>query len=184
MSLELVTPPDGFPVLLEEAKEHLRQTLDVDDLDIVQKLDAAIAWAQEFQGIQYLTAVFDESYDCFPRDVLKLSLEPVQSITSITYLDTAGDEQTWSASLYQVDFAKPVRIIPEPGETWPRTERGRMNAVTVRYVAGYGNMAQVPPQIKNGFLMKLAELYENRGEGDKASDAAENMLSLDRNLTT
>ena len=186
MSWKVITPPDGFPVLLSEAKKHVKQDLDVDDVEITQMLGAAVTHAQNFQGKQYLTATIDEFFDGFPRRELTLSLEPVQSITSITYFDTAGDSQTWSASLYQYDVdADPVRIRPEPSETWPLTESRRMKSVTVRYVAGYGNMAQVPPDIKNGFLMKLAELYMNRGEGDKlAADAAFNALSLERNLTT
>lgn len=186
MSWVVVTPPVGFPVNLAEAKAHLNVDLDVDDVLITQKLDAAVAWAQEFQGIQYLTATIDEFFDGFPRGLLMLKLEPVQSITSITYFDTAGASQTWATSKWQKDLdADPVRIAPEPGETWPLTEHRRMKSVTVRYIAGYGNMAQVPWDIKNGFLMKLAELYENRGDGDpgKTGKAAEYMLGMRRNVT-
>jgi len=185
LSWNVVTPPVGLPVLLAEAKEHLRQTLDVDDLDITVKLQAAVAWAQEFQGKLYLTTTIDEFFDCFPRGVLELSLEPVQEITSITYFDTAGDSQTWLSSLWQKDLdADPVRIMPEPGQTWPLTESRRMKAVTVRYVAGYGNLATVPPEIKSGFLMKLAELYVDRGDGEgaKQRQAAEYMLAMGKNV--
>ena len=181
MSVEVVTPPDGFPVTLDEAKKHVRLDLDLDDVEITQMLDAAVEYAQKFQGRQYLTATIDEYFDCFPRNVLELELAPVQSITSITYLDTAGDSQTWASASYQSDLKKStVRIKPVPGETWPLTENGRMNAVTVRYVAGYGNMAQVPRDIKNGFLMLLADLYENRS--GSSIKPATNFLSMKRRL--
>lgn len=186
MSLKVITPADGFPVTLAEAKKHVKQDLDVDDVEITQMLASAVRYGQELQGKQYLTATYDEFFDCFPRDVLTLSLEPVQSVASITYYDTAGTLQTWDESLYQYDIdADPVRIRPEPGESWPLTESRRMKAVTVRFTAGYGNMAQVPPDIKSGFLMRLAFLYVHRGDGSKAAeDAAFNALAMERNLTT
>ena len=61
-------------------------------------------------------------------------------MTSIQYVDDAGDTQTLSTSLYQVDTkSQPGRIIPAYGESWPTVRSDTLNAVTVNFVAGYGD---------------------------------------------
>ena len=86
---------------------------------------------------------------------------PLQSVTSIKYLDTAGAEQTLASYTYRVDAVRePGRIALDYGKYWPSTYPV-MNAVTVRFVAGY---ATVPEPIRWALLMLINELYEQRQE--------------------
>lgn len=106
--------------------------------------------------------------DKFPSsvtDALELPWPPLQSITSITYYDTDGDEQTWSADEYAVDITTiKGRVRPAYGETWPAT-RVMMGAVTITYVAGYGDdRDDVPEPIRRAILWRIASWYENREE--------------------
>jgi len=59
--------------------------------------------------------------------------------------------------------SEPARITPAFGLIWPVT-RWQMNAVRVRFVAGYGNASAVPQGIKTWMLMRIATLWENRTE--------------------
>jgi uncharacterized phiE125 gp8 family phage protein len=92
---------------------------------------------------------------------------PIASITSVTYVDTDGATQTWSSALYQTDLpsgptAEPARILPAYNESYPST-RAQMNAVTVRFVAGYGvDGSYVPEDIKLGMHMLIGHWYEQR----------------------
>src|SRR3990167_7420015 len=99
---------------------------------------------------------------------IELPLPPLRSVTSITYVDQDGTTQTLSSTLYTVDSSsEPARITPAYGEVWPST-RDQVNAVTVRFVAGYDPgspadyRANVPWGIKFGLLQILTDMYETR----------------------
>ena len=89
-------------------------------------------------------------------------LEPLSSVTSITYLDTDGATQTLAADQYVVDaISQPARISRAYNVDWPDT-RVQNNAVKVRFVAGYGVASAVPQCIKSWMLIRIATLMENR----------------------
>ena len=89
---------------------------------------------------------------------------PLQSVTSITYVDDAGDTQTLSSSLYQVDTkSQPGRIIPAYGESWPTVRSNTLNAVTVNFVAGYGDDPEdVPAGLRHAVKFLCGHWFEQR----------------------
>lgn len=100
----------------------------------------------------------------FPKgDMIRLPLGPVQSVSSIAYFDTNGASQTFGASNYRAHedrFGPYVRLAS--GSAWPDTET-RDDAVTVTYVAGYGdNPSDVPEPIRTAIAQVAAHLFENR----------------------
>jgi uncharacterized phiE125 gp8 family phage protein len=94
----------------------------------------------------------------------------VISLTGITYLDAGGNSQTLGAAIYDADlYSTPPRIIAAFGQTWPTTEYGKLNAVTVEYVAGYDTGSpdndygeNVPQAIKSAMKLLIGLWYENR----------------------
>ena len=154
-----VAPPE--PVTLQEAKDHLRVDTTDDDALIRALITAAREYAERRQRRTLLTTTKTVKYDSFP-DVIRPPEPPLASVTSIAYVDEDGDSQTLSAALYDVDTdTEPGRITPAYGETWPAT-RGQIDAVTLTYVAGYGDAESVPELTKAGIKLILADLYENR----------------------
>ena len=163
MSLKLVTPPTSEPITLLEVKDHLRVDGSDDDALISVLITAARKWAEEYTGRQFVTATWDWFLDGFCPS-FSAPLPPLQSVTSIKYLDTAGAEQTLDAATYRVDaVSEPGRIALDYGKTWPSTY-SVINAVTVRFVAGYGAAAAVPEPIRQAILILIGELYEQRQE--------------------
>ena len=74
--------------------------------------------------------------------------------------------------MYTVDAdSAPGRIVPAYGEMWPTT-RDQIDAVTVRFVAGYAGdgaspedlRANVPASIKRALKLLVNEFYQNRGD--------------------
>ena len=110
-----------------------------------------------------LFAAIDETTPYFAGDAIRVPLPPLQSVTSITYIDTAGDSQTLAASKYTVDTSsEPARIVPSFSNDWPST-RAQIDAVTVRIVAGYGvSGSDVPAPITSALLLIAAHYYEQR----------------------
>lgn len=170
MILRRSAEPDVEPVSLTEAKEHLRVDTTADDTYISACIVAARQSAEDFLGRQLITATWVYKLDAFPATrygadaVLYLPRPPVQSVTSVQYVDTAGATQTLSASLYQTDLsAEPARIAPARNQTWPTTDTDTLAAVTITYVAGYGDAASdVPQAIRQAILLTLGHFYENR----------------------
>lgn len=166
MSLSLVTAPTVEPITLAEAKTHLR--VDHTDEDaLIEALIVAVRNIAETTTRRALaTQTWDLKLDGFPVNggPIYLPLPPVQSVTYVQYVDDQGITRTWSPSLYQVDLASaPARLMPAWEETYPVT-RAVLNAVTVRYVAGYGLEPAIPQPIKQAMLLILTHLYEQRSE--------------------
>jgi hypothetical protein len=64
---------------------------------------------------EYSTAGFPWGYDPF----IRLPVEPVQSVDSITYVDRAGVMQTLAPAAYELGGAGGVYLWPAYNTTWP-----------------------------------------------------------------
>lgn len=160
-----VAPSDGAePVTIEEAKLHLRVDGDDENAFIGDLIKAARSEVENLCGRQLLTATWVLNLDAFPGSgTILLPVSPMQSITSITYTDIGGDSQTVSTSVYDSDTASAIpRIFLKAGKSWPSAQ-SITNAVTVTFVAGYGNdRADVPDCARSAILLLVGTLYRNR----------------------
>jgi len=88
---------------------------------------------------------------------------PLQSVQSIKYYDPSGVLQTLDPAAYIVDtLSEPARIVPAVDTAWPATQN-RINAVEVRFTAGYGDTsASVPEGIRQWIALMARTCYENR----------------------
>lgn len=171
MRLTLVTAPTDEPVTLAEAKRHLRVDHSEEDALIEALIGAARQEAEATTRRAFITQTWSLKLDGFPCDgvPIEVPLSPLVSVTSVTYLDTAGASQTWAAADYTVDAPvgpRPPRglIIPDYALPYPVTQIIQ-NAVTVRFVAGYGAALAVPRGIKQAILLRVGDLYGRRESG-------------------
>ena len=165
MGLVLVTAPAEEPLTLAQAKEHLRATTSDEDALIAMLIRAARRQAESLTHRRLVTQTWDWVLDEFPEWCVELPYPPLQSVTSVKYIDTAGVEQTLAGSSYQVDAkTQPGRLMPAYGAVWPSTRTETFNAVTVRLVCGYGLAGAVPEDIKAAMLLMIGHLNEHREE--------------------
>lgn len=135
-----LTSPLVEPLLKADVKAALR--IDATDLDDV--VDGLIVAARmHIEAIcrrALVRQVRRLVLDVFPSDhggEIRLPISPLRAVESITYLDTAGVEQTLAASAYRVDVYSDVpRIVPAYNTSWPSTYTVP-NAVIITYSAGY-----------------------------------------------
>lgn len=163
MALKLITAATDIPVTLIEAKAHLRVDVADDDTLITAMIYAAAEMAEQITGRALMTQTFELTLDAFPQ-ALQLTRVPVQSITSVKYSDSTGTVITLDSLLYALDNADDcgfAYVVPAYGLIWPDT-RDEINAVKVRYVAGYVNAAAVPPSVKSWIKLMVGAMYENR----------------------
>lgn len=165
MGLTLLTGPTVLPLSLAEVKSHLRVDT-TDDEEYIQSLISVVAAdCEQWLNRCLITQTWVETFLAFPvqYDFLELEKSPLQSVTSVQYVDTDGVTQTFSADDYEIDLAgTPGSIYLGYGKSFPSTRSVR-DAVTVTYVAGYGDAeTDVPVGIRHGMKIMLSHLYENR----------------------
>lgn len=129
-------------------------------------IKAARIAAEGITNRALITQTWDLYLDNFPPWELYLPMPTLQSVVSISYVDSNGTTQTLAADQYLVDAkSEPARITPAWGLVWPVT-RWQTNAVTVRFACGYGTASDVPDGIKNWMLMRVKTLWSNRAAVD------------------
>ena len=165
-ALTEVTAPDVEPFTTSEAKDHLRVDVDDDDTLIDNLIIAARKRLENDTSRALITQTWDLFMDRFPlsdRIAIEVPKAPLQSVTSIKFIDTDGVLQTLDSSKFRVDIASdPGRITPAFNEVYPST-REVTNAVEVRFVAGYGDASRdIPDDLEQAMLMLIGHWYEHR----------------------
>lgn len=149
---------------VEEMLPHLRAD---DDPTISSLVSDYIIAAREFieneaavSLVQRTVTIYLDEFPCGP---IEIRYPPVQSVTSVTYLDDSGSSTTLSASLYRADLTtKPGRITPALDELWPSTATAT-NAVTVVAVVGYTSAALIPACAKQAHRIAVKAMYDSGG---------------------
>ena len=166
MGLVQITAPAVEPVSLAEIKLHLRIEPDVsaeDDL-LSSLIKAARLHAERVTGKALVTQTWKLVLDSFPSWEIEFPKPPLQSITSIVYLDSNGDSQTLSAAAYRVvATSEPGIVEPAYGEVWPSTY-GVTGGIAITFVCGMGLAAAVPDDIKAAIKLMVGHWYRNREE--------------------
>jgi uncharacterized phiE125 gp8 family phage protein len=163
MTLRLITAPAVEPVSIETAKTFLRVDSPADELLLEAMLKAAREKGEELARRAFITQTLEQTFDEWPRDYQwTLYRPPLQSIVLVKYRDYYNVERTWTD--YMVDHAS------EPGHilfrSYPTEQLLEEGAITVRFVAGYGDAATaVPERIKQAILMLAGHWYETRDMG-------------------
>ncbi len=168
-ALSLVTAPATEPVTLASVKSHCRvpAALTDDDSDLADYIASAREYVEDFLGRRLVTQTWDLIFDSFPyvREGIYLPYGPLQSITSVKYIDSGGAQQTLSPSIYTVDATSfAPSIYPQWAQVWPII-RPIPQAVTIRMVVGY---TTIPPKIVQAIKLLVGHSFENR---EAATDA-------------
>lgn len=186
MVLTLISAPAENVVSMSDIYDHLR--VDVsgsppepeDAATITTYRDAAEAYFDGPGGVlgrALVTQTWRLDLDGFPcggryvpgrgmvdERAIKIPLPPLQTVSSITYVDTNGDTQTLATSVYQVvnRQRQPSMIVEAYGQSWPST-RNVPDSVSVTFVAGYGAAADVPADIVDAIKILVHDMDRQRG---------------------
>jgi len=166
--LSLVTAPAEEPLSTDDAKTHLRVDHSSEDTYIAALVESARLDVERHTGRALVTQTWDLKLRRFPAGGIPIRLPkaPLQSITSISYVDANGTTQTWDAANYSADapageFADRGLLVPDYGVIYPATQ-GHIFDVTVRLVAGYGAAAAVPEGLVEAVRLLVAHRYDTR----------------------
>ena len=187
--LRLLTPATTLPVTVEDLRAHSNITFSDDDPYLesllwmateaveakLQRQLMPATWGAYLDEFDYsgvwsnqVVAFGDPSYAPQQQNgtggIIPLKINPVTSITSFTYVNTAG---TTTALVDGTDYtldkqSEPARLTPYYNKTWPVT-RIQPNAIVITFVAGYASASVIPKRILHTIHFLAGELYVNRG---------------------
>jgi len=164
------------PVTLDELKTFCRIDGTAFDTMLTGYITACRQAVERLTGRSLINRAATLYFDQFPAGVAPLYLPrpPVQSVTSISYVDTEGAAAVMPSTDYRLDAASLMaRIAPALDAEWPATAPV-INAVTVVYVSGYGTTAaSVPAALRECIKSLAADLFEHP-EANAEMSLAEN----------
>lgn len=168
MAVTRISAPAFAVVSLAEIKAHVRVLHADDDLVLAQLVAAATNHLEGYTGILGVclaAQVWDLSFDGFPWGPMKLPLGPVIEVQAVEYTDADGAVQVLVPQGYEVDLTNGDGWV-SPVDRWPATG-AYLNAVRVRFQAGYATAAEVPAALRVAVMMLAGHWYNNReGQGD------------------
>jgi uncharacterized phiE125 gp8 family phage protein len=196
-----IAQPAIEPISLAEAKLHLRiddnssPSTNPEDALIAMWISAARRYAELFINKALALQTWDLYLDAFPEeDYIVIPHPPLQYLESMTYRDSAGSYQVVSfldpsgnallqTDEYAIDTSiQPGRLYLKSGMSWPAAIT-EAQSIVIRFVCGYGDPGDVPSEIRAAILLKLSDLYENRGDvapSERADGAMKALLWPER----
>ena len=164
MGLKVTVEPTDEPVTLAEAKLHARIDVSDDDDLVTSMIVAARQSAEQITeralALQTVTLYLD---DWPAGGDVELPRPPLAAISSVQYVDGAGDLQVIDSANYAVDTNRDqdrAWLLPAYGYEWPAV-LAVANAVRVTYTCGY-TQAACPAAIKAYILASVAAMYAQR----------------------
>ncbi len=160
------TAPAQEPVGIEEMKDWARVDDSDNDATIAGNIIAARRWVETLTHRALITQTFVYKISRFPgpiTTVIELPGGKTQTLTSIAYLDTDGDSQTWASANYIADLvSEPALVGLAYNISWPSIREWSL-PITITYDAGYGDdPGDVPEELRTAIKIIAAELFENR----------------------
>ena len=167
MALKLITEATALAITVAEAKAQAHVDTSDADARITAYILAATKLAEQATGRAIMPQTWELTLDAFPS-AFELTRVPVSAVTSIQYVDFAGGVQLLSETLYALDNADDyghAYVVPVYAGCWPNT-RDQVNAVALRYTAGYANAAAVPESIKLWIAAMVTTMIDNPASVD------------------
>jgi uncharacterized phiE125 gp8 family phage protein len=166
--LVLDTAPTEWPISVDDLKSHLKwdDAAGSDDVDtdahLLQLIKDATELAEAEAWKVFCTQTWVEYLDAFPT-VIVLTKQPVASITSVKYYDSAGDLQTLSTDVYELGFIDGRGLVRlKYSQSWPDTW-DHDDAIYITYVAGVDDAA-VNVADKRAVAIIATTLATHRGD--------------------
>ena len=155
------TDPTVEPVSNTEFEAEVVISEGWDSDRVTDKIKAAREQVETDTDQSFITQSWTLTLDKWPKyNVIHLPKGPVQSITSISYLDADGDSQVL---VITDDFTlanNAADATISPVESWPTTLTTRREVITIVFVTGYGDTAaSVPAWAKEAVKAKATEMY-------------------------
>ena len=164
MTWTITEPPSVPTAWITDAKKQLEIAQDdkSHDSHLCKLLELAIENVQKDANRAVLTQTVTYKLDRFPGGRrIDVPFGSLSSVTTLEYIDTDGNSQTWASSNYEVDTARDAGCVWLAYDiSWPSI-RSIQNAVTLTYVAGAAT-PDIPRVAWQAVMLQVSHAFENR----------------------
>lgn len=170
---KVTVAPANLPVTVDEVRARLRIDAADDASDVALLIASATDHVEKYCNTPLVSRTIEVKCDSF-ADMAYLPVAPISAVTSITYIDTAGGDQTLSDTVYELRADGLVASVAlKTGQVWPVVQAG--SRITVTATVGYSD---VPPAVKHAILLYIGDAYAVRENGATPSwTAFDSLLS-------
>lgn len=161
LPVTVATAPVSEPVTLAQVKDQARIDGTDSDTLLTGYITAARMFVEEHTGARLMTQTLDLRCSSFD-DLAAFTAVPLQSITSLKYLDPFGVEQTLSTSIYEtvlIGLEPSIRLALN--QKWPSI-RSASDAIRIVAAAGF---AAIPVPITHAMMLLISSWYDSRNSG-------------------
>lgn len=143
-------------VTIAQARQQARTEVDDGhDEELTRLITVARQYVEKVTGLLIGAQTVVVKCDSF-EDMARLPVAPVNSITSIQYIDADGDTQTLAASVYELRGTGSIEpsIVLKFNQSWPTPQVTSL--ITVTAACGYASPAATLVQ---AMLLKISEMF-------------------------
>ena len=154
-TIKAIGAPTAEPVDLPTARRQCRVGLtdETYDPDLTRLILVARDHVEKYCGMMFATRSVTLKCSAWD-DLASLPLAPLNAVTSIKYVDEAGDQQTVADTVYEEGGDRfSSAVVLKAGQAWPVS----MDGSSIELVATFGG--DVPPSVQHAMLMLLAHLF-------------------------
>lgn len=149
--------PANEPVTLAEAKAQCRVDGTADDTALNGFIAAGRSYVESYLGTPIITRTVTVKCDSF-ADFARFPVVPLQSVSSISYIDTAGTNQTLQTSIYETrSDGLTASLALKANQTWPTIQIG--SRITVEAIVGADT---APEAVKHAILLLISQWFDER----------------------
>ena len=177
----LLAGPAEEPVSLVEAKAFLRLDAGAEDALVTTLIAAARLHVEGTTGRALVRQSWRAVLDAWPAErVVRLPVAPLLELTEIRVFDEQDDEHVIGLGQFQAETGvAPARVLL-PGTVAGMPVLRERLGIEIDYVAGFGDAADVPRDLRQALLALVAHWFEHRDLGVVAGSGAVMPAGFDR----
>lgn len=180
MGLVLVMKPAALPVERESVWGHLNATplsAPDDSAFIDEIIAAAVERLDGPEGLLNRALITQQWRVEMPRfpSLIRIPLARCRQVDAIAYVDEAGENHSLDPASYVISGLHTDRCFVRPvaGTSWPESEVGNLEAVSVTFTSGFGDDAgDVPAPLRLAVMQMVAASYADREGAGQLPPAA------------
>ena len=157
----VTSAPASEPLTALQMAAHCRAPDDGTDDDALNDAQAAARnHVEAVTGTRLVTQTVVVNADGW-GDLSVLPIAPVQSDSSIAYVDVDGTARTLAGTIYEARLeGLAPSVVLKHGQVWPPVQPG--SRITVTAVVGYGEPGWQPQAVLHAIRLMAADFYANR----------------------
>lgn len=152
-ALKRSAEPLTEPLSLAEAKLYLRIDGNAEDALVTDMIVAVREAAEDYLHKSLVTQRWTLTYESYVPSHVPLPKGPAQEVVHVKTRDRAGNEAAVGEGVYHLSAAADALHLES-------SVIG--HEVEIAYDCGYGDAEDVPASVRQGMLVHLAALYEDR----------------------